>query len=226
MKCRRVEEVLPLLVEGDLGRRKSLRMAKHLEDCRSCRDLAAEYRESQSWLRTNSQKLDLDESVFDGLRRQVLSQIRQDNVATGVRGPRFIPAVAVGILIIVAGIALYFSQRDRQSDGSRSPELVQEQRETPAGTPQKVIRAAVPRSASKRVKPRRRVTPAVRVEREEVAITPTEQPLVSDVPEVSMSGSAEQVDPHTLRIEIQTSDPNIRIIWFARSPSKPESEDQ
>lgn len=113
MNCTHIEKLLPLYVEGDLDRERMEMVMTHLEACQECQERAAEFEESQSWLRSYAPP-DFDEAFFDGLRQSVQSEI-----ARAPRRPNFfqliaerwswqpVMALVMALLVIVGGLVLY-----------------------------------------------------------------------------------------------------------------------
>ncbi|MGH9904304.1 MAG: hypothetical protein ACRD8U_01830, partial [Pyrinomonadaceae bacterium] len=71
-------------------------------------------------------------------------------------------------------------------------------------------------SPTKRPQERKRSTPR---KLDRFAGIAKENDLASPAPE--LTPLSRDADERTLRVEIQTKDPNIRIIWFARHETKP-----
>lgn len=113
MNCTHIEKLLPLFVEGDLDAKQAEIVLTHLDACPKCQGRAAEYEESQNWLRSYSPP-EFDETFFDGLRQSVQSEI-----ARAQRRPNFfqliwerwgwqpVMAAAMALLVIVSGIMIY-----------------------------------------------------------------------------------------------------------------------
>lgn len=237
MKCRRIEKLIPLYVEGDLASGIAARIASHLELCGKCNWLADEYKESQSWLCSSDQPV-FDEAELRSLKAGVLRQIAE----TGAKPSRFanliqhwsrrqVLALSAAMLIVFGAVVFYIYQA-----GLRAKPLVDEsatvtpenngstpqQATTDQATADKSPRAVVSKTRGSTARPagkRRHASPET-LEQEL-------QPLVSQAnpPEQSGTGSMRAGGsddlPEMLRIDIQTGDPNIRIIWFA--PKEVES---
>ena len=113
MNCTHIEKLLPLYVEGDLDTQQAEMVLTHLDACPKCQERAAEYEESQNWLRSYSPP-QFDETFFEGLRQSVQSEI-----ARAQRRPNFfqliverwgwqpVMAAAMALLVIVSGLVLY-----------------------------------------------------------------------------------------------------------------------
>jgi hypothetical protein len=203
MKCQVVQRLLPLFVEGDLPERKSARVRLHLEDCLGCRGVQEQYRRSQQWLRASALPA-VDGERLEALRRAVWRQIDQqprpaplwlaiERGWASLRRWASQPPVAVAALgLVVLGSVtmtrgLGGSRLGAQLDLASQPALEERIDEwaEPAEDPE-LLAAATP---------------------EEMA----------DGTENGQS-EGEPVDENAaskMRIEIQTQDPNVRIIWFA-----------
>jgi len=249
MNCRRIEQLLPLYVGGDLKSSLANRIASHLEWCGRCNWLADEFRESQSWVRSYESPV-FDESFVGDLKQRVLEAAAKPHSRAsmlpswiGQWNRRQVLALGATCFVVVAMLALYIYQSRVNLNSNivsriSNPEISNETKEKPSivtkaapGASFKAIQVAVKRRRS--VKPR---TPDV-----EIASRHLEPPRPGPVEEVPANANAvEQVDNSTdmpadsremLRIEIQTSDPNIRIIWFSpkevdRQPTKPLTNTQ
>src|SRR5687767_6735186 len=74
MKCTHIEKLLPLFIEQDLDAKQLRSVHDHLEDCVACRRLAAEFRESQDWLRETAAipfPEFSEQSLRDSIRREI-----------------------------------------------------------------------------------------------------------------------------------------------------------
>jgi anti-sigma factor RsiW len=235
-----MEELIPLYVEGDLDPARNEEMIVHLKSCERCSAVCDDLRESQEWLRAYATP-QFDADFFDSLKRGVLTRIEREQPR-----PSFFQliarhwrlntalATATALLLVFGAIALYIYQngagdenrvKDNIAEKSRSndeqpPAIVNPEPrpviEQPAPRPQK--RIAQPRPALARSKG---VSPAE-----------TDLPLISENTEPDISETEPQTEliespvtpPGMMRIEIQTSDPTIRIIWFTpkEADSKPK----
>jgi putative zinc finger protein len=238
MNCRRVQKLIPLHIEGDLQASAADRVESHLEWCGRCNWIADEYRDSQTWLHT-AQPPDFDETFLDDLKRDVMKRVAENNA----RPSRFasllqqwsrrqILALAAGFVVVLGVVALYFYQ----ARGKGNPQMISEVVEQPRSDERKPDRQPQPRTAAgtapgassnkRHVAVNRRrnlrsfaghsVVTAQAPKRTlvfqtngttETATAPTDQ---SD----AQNGIANRTRD-MLRIEIQTGDPSIRIIWFA-----------
>ena len=245
MNCRRVETMIPLYVEGDLESRSSDRIASHLEWCGRCNWLADEYKESQSWLRSAEPPV-FDDTFLTDLKRDVLkgvSNTRPSFLAsllgsslarwTQQWNRRQVLALGAAFMIIFGVLVLYLS-RTRVNDVGAAREIAgQPQGEDKNNPSLPLLTPGTKRApgASSEGRHRSRV-------RSLVSERTVEPPLFSeankspetDSPNKKIVPDATFDSREMLRIEIQTSDPNIRIIWFAPketdSPTKPVTDTQ
>jgi Putative zinc-finger len=233
MNCRRIQGLIPLYVEGDLNTGKAARVRSHLEECSECARVSSEYRASQQWLRSYTPP-DFEADFFDGLRRGVLREIeagRSRRPWFSLFDPRLAlkPAsLALASLVVVGasiGLALYVHPGMKNEEvplylrgdagavqvpglDNRAPSDID------WGLPDPKPRS--PRRAPKRGAAR----DFERVGEGRAALaTLGESPSPEPFTPTGMGGEA---PGKVLRIELQTGDPNIRIIWFAPSESNAE----
>lgn len=233
MKCRRVEKLIPLYVEGDLASGKANHLASHLEWCGRCNWLADEYRESQSWLRVSATP-EFDQSLLENFKAGVLRRIENDDSKPSLLGAviqqwtrRQIFALSAAMLMIVGVVVFYIYQTRVNTQPS-----TKEARQTPEI--ENVPQPALPQVHGTETTPgagsmerhfaSSRASRKLRTASTVIATRTVELPTQlqpAPIPEDLITGSIETEQPPMLRIEIQTSDPNIRIIWFA--PKEVES---
>jgi len=234
MNCRRVEKLMPLYVQGDLASGIAERLASHLEWCGRCNWLADEYKESQSWLRS-SQEPEFDEADLHALKAGVLSRIADTSAKPSLLaslaqhwGRRQVLALSAAMLIIFGVLVFYIYQASMRA----KPSVIEAKIEPPDTRPVQpgVTPPEVDQGTSKETKSRKssqasnrasiKPRPAAPMSAQQAALSPTPQ---QSLPEPPGTNAAEPVgeifDSYNsegmLRIELQTGDPNIRIIWFA-----------
>jgi hypothetical protein len=242
MNCRRVEKLIPLYVEGDLASGIADRLTSHLDWCGRCNWLADEYKESQSWLRT-SEPPEFDEAGLTAFKAGVLSRIEETSARPSLLASlvhqwsrRQVLALSAAMLIIFGALVFYIYQVRTRAN----PAVLEAVEPPPNG---ETIRPNEPRLAtnpgtaagadlSKPHHGKSHANTKSRGGNPTIAEHTFEPPFMSQTHRLEESGtaSAEPADalpgsgddsPEMLRIEIQTSDPNIRIIWFA--PKEVES---
>ena len=228
MNCRRIEELIPLYVGGDVDRRLSGEVQSHLKTCDGCAELAAQYEASRNWL--SGAPPEFDEALLADVKRGVMRELESAKPQAGlfevmseaIARTLLRPAVAA-VLLLIAFCALTFwlyvekhgstpptqavapedrvapERVARDSDGDASPGAEQQQQRTRVNHHPRAIDVSGNR---------RRGSMGVTAEQ---AIT-----QITEATNEAQSPSAVAVDSDgMLRIEIQTVDPNIRIIWFA-----------
>ena len=235
MNCRRIEELIPLYVEGDLDTDKAGAVASHTLTCAGCGKLVAEYEESQRWLRSYTPPR-FDDALLDDMKLSVLREINgRKTRATFLNrlaerwSPRLVLATSAAFLIIFAALAFYVYQNKSGVGNDMATGGKQENQapETPPGpeiAPGVEAAKSAPRASFIR-RPRRRLPSGAH--RETVAGSLKKRELLVERPglkgvQQAMAGetkdtltSEQATSPGVLRIEIQTSDPSIRIIWFS-----------
>jgi hypothetical protein len=248
MDCSRIEELIPLYVEGDLAPEHQSSMSSHLKGCGRCAGLAREYTESQRWLRSAAPP-EFDEAFFGGLRASVLAEIE----SRGAR-PSWLqllaarwslrPAFAAAAVLVLLGLVAFYllTGRGRDARDQYPPDkLIQvppgSGPESPAtGEPKdRVERAGVEeeRSSGDAMAPGKQATPPKRdravarhklfAGRRSVAKRPAPVPARVVEDEGGLATLNGVIGAAAVRIEIQTSDPNVRIIWFATKESETQS---
>jgi len=189
-----VLDQLPLWVEGDLGTSEQAAVEGHLAGCPACRVAAEQLKTSQVWLR-EALASPFNASDQDRLRRKVLDQIRAE---AAVKPSRRLAARG-GLLTACAASLLIATLVWRQ--GGRH-----EDSPTAVGPP-----PAPPVAARPTLEPppvgHGLTTPSTRLQ---TRATPIQE-------------SASPPTGGPTRIEFQTTDPTIRIIWLAQSGPLPDT---
>jgi anti-sigma factor RsiW len=197
MKCQVIARWLPLYVDGDLPPRKNERVRRHLESCLPCRGLSEEYRRSQQWLRASAGPA-LPGEKLEALRQAVWRRVEREPRPSPLRlaveralvalrhwaGQPAVAGAAVG-LVVLGSVTM------TRVAGPGGPHLV-----VPPEAPQEEVADEAPAEAD---------DPGILA-----AATPDEMEA-SDPAEGEPS---EETSDSRMRIEIQTKDPNVRIIWL------------
>ena len=238
MNCRRVQKLIPLHVEGDLRTGIANQIESHLEWCGRCNWLADEYKESQRWLHA-SQPPEFDEAFLQGLKRGVMKQVAETNPRPSLFASlaqqwsrRQILALAASFMVVLGMVALYFYQARAKSNSQvgynvvegppteelkpiRQPQREMGAGEAPGARANKYHRASHGRRNFK-AQAGRSVVASQAVDRMLGSQTSgtTEPANALTVQSGAQYGAANR-SRDMLRIEIQTGDPSIRIIWFA-----------
>jgi hypothetical protein len=239
MNCTHIKRLIPLYVGGDLNTQQVAGVRKHIETCERCRDLVAEFEESQNWLRDFTAP-QFDEAVFENLGNAVREEIARVesrpslfDLLTPIWSLRSVIAASLVLALLTAGLLLY-TNRPKSPDkplitekaAFPVPERVNEQ------TKGNTIDTGLNRHSRREklaASHRSRRRPAPRVDNTKGE---TNLPVLGaialnnhfieqrpDIEEITLPSQSDivmnrNVDREMLRIEMQTADPNIRIIWF------------
>ena len=233
MNCRRVQKSIPLYVEGDLDFHATAKIELHLEQCGRCNWIADEYKESQAWWRSDDLPR-FDEARLGAIKSNVLMAI-DDAAKNRSRfawlgayfSRRYVFALATAMVILSAAVVLYLYQqrgnasRDSNVAGVESTPGKDEPTDSvnnaandtvtgrhSGGTQKQRYRRQIVRTSRRSLASKPSIDRDVNVEQSVTATT------IETVPSPPLYTSSRR-DPDVLRIEIQTSDPKIRIIWFA-----------
>ncbi|HSF25622.1 MAG TPA: zf-HC2 domain-containing protein [Blastocatellia bacterium] len=228
MNCRRVEELIPLYAGGDLDRRPAREVQTHLERCNGCAKLAAEFKASANWLAEATPEL--DQTVLAEIKHGVMREIRTmkprpgwfELITRALAATVSRPAVAAALLSIVIGALTFWVFVGRKAstptEAKGPPDQIVEPERLPTVADNNDSPTALPKerligendhprvvrfSKSKRRMPRAIGNPQVATQ------------LASSSHEAQPPSLLPVDADRMLRIEIQTGDPSIRIIWFA-----------
>jgi hypothetical protein len=239
LNCKRAAQMISMYVGRDLGDVSEREVAAHLATCDQCRKLAEEYSESSSLVAQACTPPEFGEEFYSGIRSAVLEKIARDRLRStpSLFRRRWVYATAFAAIVIIAGVTLQYFR------GAR-PQPQQSVAVIPQGTGQAIIgetgetspAPAPPRSVSP-TSPRKSRGPRTPVAQLQKTIAPAPQLPTSASTGVSPAGlevaklspgsptsSGRSSTSPVSRIEIQTADPNIRIIWLTPRDSQ-ESEE-
>jgi hypothetical protein len=207
MDCKYVEERVWLYVEGDLGPKQQQAVAQHAVSCPRCARSVEEAASSQEWLRS-SEPAAFDENfmatVRMGARNRIAelkgSRLRSVGMFARLNWKPLI--IACPSLLLVCWFVVHWAIDGRLNQGGNDPltmsgVLTRKEGMKPADAGPLIGEGLKDKDAvqhKRRIKKRVEQTPAA--ESEDASMLPA-------------SGEP------PLRIEIQTDDPNVRIIWFA-----------
>jgi anti-sigma factor RsiW len=241
MNCTIVETLLPLYVEGDASEREAEAVRSHLSGCQDCRAVAEEFRASQSRLH-NFAAPEFGAAFYEQIRGAVLREINSGN-ANDARRPSLFealrasfqwrPAVAFSLaLLMLAGAlsltALYRSRLETgaalsaldksMGDFSLSPQIEAERidRDSNGGSV-RVSNTGFTARNTARQRSARGARATVQPESAMPQSTNTAATASAEVKQKTAPVNQNAAAPvqAVARMEIQTSDPNIRIIWLA-----------
>jgi hypothetical protein len=247
MNCRRIEQLLPLYAGGDLKSSLATRIASHLEWCGRCNWLADEFKESQSWLRSYESPV-FDEAFVGDLKQRVLEGVAEPrsraSVLTSWIGQwnrRQVLALAATCFVVAAMLALYTYQSRVKLDSNivskvSSREDSPETKGKPVSKPASGASFKAGQVAAKRHHSFKSQTAGSEIASRHLEAPPKRpdeggSAHANAIEQLDNSSDVPADSREMLRIEIQTSDPNIRIIWFSpkevdRQPIKPLTNTQ
>ena len=231
MKCRRVKKLLPLYIEGDLALNRTEKISAHLEWCGQCNWLADEYKESQDWLRTN-QTPEFDQAFLDSFKSTVMRRVEENAVRPSMLATiaqhwsrRQLLAIS-GVTFIAIGMVLFYVYQTRLNVRVATEEAAKQIHETenvPGDVPKMNVDNESHEHPSVSNKPLHHPA-SQKTHKSEPITNAQESPLFSQVNRWNELGITNEVavtpsnvkddSPEMLRIDIQTADPNVRIIWF------------
>jgi anti-sigma factor RsiW len=234
MNCKQVEELLPLYVGHDLEDERAGRITAHLDTCTHCARLAEEYAEAGQLFHQFAVP-QFSEATYATVRQNVLREIERESEAPGLLDlllrpfqPRFRWAISTAVLLAVCAFAYYFvaNRENRSHDQKANAHIELAAAGIAGGSTAVATRSPVPRlnlvdqhETVKRRPAGGRHSLAVATNSRKPRLNQTawkpmnagEPPAVpGTVPETSVSSRK------PMRLEIQTKDPNIRIIWFSQ----------
>jgi hypothetical protein len=247
MNCKDAQELLPLYIGRDLEERRAKLVMAHVQSCTECAGSVVEYRETRELLQQFTPP-PFSEEVYAGIRQRVLRDIEREATPPGLSRlleslfrPRLSWAVATALLLAVSVFAFYFianranERRDgkqlaesgskvvgptspsiKGSEGRRPADPVKNRvpvRELAGGTHPSQRRKGIGDAPDRSATVNSPDTPSLSAETLPNNLV---APAVVPAPDAATSEK-------TLRVEIQTKDPNIRIIWFTPQPTKQDS---
>jgi len=235
MNCNRVEELLPLYVGHDLEEERTRLVTAHVHSCTECTRSAREYRETNQLLQQFGPP-QFSEETYLAVRNGVLREIeRQSNATTLLKfvsrlfQPRLMWAVSTAVLLAVCLFAYYFianrtnEQRFEQANGASQPDKFKD-----LGTASgKDLKPALTGTADARPalgtgSRKSRFTQTVWHSRRagEAPAVLVREATCSPIEPTSPTRNSSLPSDKTLRLEIQTTDRNIRIIWFSHPSTR------
>jgi hypothetical protein len=238
MNCKSVQELLPLYVSRDLDEKCTHQVRAHLQSCAECGASASEYHETRQMLQEFAPP-SFSEGFYSGIRQSVWREIQQEIPDTktapltrlfdGLFRPRLGWALVSALLLAVGLSAFYFiAQRgnDNRQVSDRPSELA----------PRKGPSSSTSNQGSKGSdtaivsgEPKQRPYIRKRLARSADRLHTL---AVSNRPQRSLGNEAalesnKLAEPNTVessekvfRLEMQTRDPNIRIIWLTPQRTK------
>ncbi len=224
MNCSQIEKFLPLFISTDLEPNQSAIVAAHLANCAACQIEAERLSVSQNWLQ-NLAAPEFSETQFAQMRANVFAQIETAGAQKIVR-PWFgwqlkfgMAAVALLVVIVTALITIRQSSSQIVSVAQREFPNPSNPVATASGTMPRAVASRLTTRTKKFVKRIGARTASTPLITETIAPSKESQidntALAGKLPALQVPNEQPQNDaPEMLRIEIQTADPNIKIIWL------------
>jgi len=223
MNCKQTEELLPLYAGRDLEEERATVVTEHLQTCAACARVANEYRESVRLTEQFAPPV-FSEAVYAGIRQRVQREIETEALAPGwshtiasLFRSRLTWAMASMLLIVVSLFAIYFMM----NRGNVEPQLANQppanvepgtNERSKSGPPDSSVPAGVNTGGDKQHLARGHQLQ--RRKRSRDTLADRVNTVAAKSPEATSTSK-------TLRLEIQTKDPKIRIIWFVEPETKP-----
>ena len=238
MNCKHVQELLPLYVGRDLEEKRAQMVMAHVQSCVACTGSADEYRETRQLIKQFAPP-PVSDAVYAGIRQRVLREIEQE--APGVSRlldslfrPRLRWAVATALALAVSVFALYFiaNRRNNQqqvagsgrtldvptSPAIRGVDVRPVQKRDPVQGLAGITHQSLRRKSSGAAADRSRSTTVNSTGPQSMSAQTL--PNENNTFEADAVPAGDSAAPEkTLRVEMQTRDPNIRIIWFSHPPN-------
>ena len=222
MNCKQTEELLPLYAGRDLEEERATLVTEHLQTCAACARVANEYRESVLLTEQFAPPV-FSEAVYAGIRERVQREIATEARApawsqtiASLFGSRLAWAIASMLLIVVSLFAIYFMM----NRGNVEPQLANQppanvqpgtNERSKSGPPDSSVPAGVNTGGDKQHLARGHQLQ--RRKRSSDTLADRVNTVAAKSPEATSTSK-------TLRLEIQTKDPKIRIIWFVEPETK------
>ena len=250
MNCEQTKELLPLYAGRDLEKKRATLVTEHLQTCAACALVADQYRESVHWTEQFAPPV-FNDAVFAGIRQRVLSEIETNAMSrassrriASLFQPRLTWAIASVLLAVVSLFAIYIivnSGNDKQqlartppakllagtnerfNSGMQSDKPADLQSSLNTGAKDQRL-AGIRQHERKRSRGRLadHLNTVGATSRDGMSTANNASSQTGTLPGPTLfppHDSAALVN--TLRVEIQTPDPKIRIIWFVPQETKP-----
>lgn len=228
MNCKQLDELLPLYAGRDLDEKRARLVSEHVQICSACARVAGEYQDAVELAQQFAPPVFTD-NAYASVRRQVMRQIEDAPTAPLLPQmfvswfrPRMAWAAASALIIAFGFFALYLVV-NRTTDVPpvanihptvKSPEQPPQPMTIPQITETEGAEEKKPAEVKgKRLGNRRPIRTVNTVDIQLRAAS-----ISSKLPDPEATNSLPAVDAapgeSPLRVEIQTKNPNIRIIWF------------
>ena len=216
MNCKNVEPLLSLYVGRDLEEEQSRSVTAHLQSCTECSLAADEYSAASQLLQRYEPPFFSDET-YAGIRGQVLNEIERESHARvwpGIFSQLFLALVQPRMRWITAALLLAISVTALYLSRSRSHQLPNDQQvAVRSEINNDLARSSSSFSSKGQV---RMATTSRQITRKKKAN--------AGVVAANRSPHLDKTQPSSasapVRVEMQTSNRNIRIIWLSSQPPR------
>ncbi len=246
MNCPKFETQIALYVGGDLSNKEVNELEQHLNSCQECSQFMVGLQESQLSL-TNFGQLNIDEQIFSTMRANVMAEIRKQDNQIGWWQKIFNfsfgswrYAFASGVILAVLATSTYLlfvnkkevtsqATNNQANSSSEKPLVKADSKLAKSEVINNVeeVRQPVEYKKNRYIRASRKVNKNVIKD-----IQPTntsEIALVNDINKANNNQkftidnvALENIMDNKVKMEIQTSNPNVRIIWFVNKEEKVE----
>jgi len=237
MNCKQIDELLPLYAGRDLDEKRARLVSEHIQICSTCARVAGEYRDAVELAQHFAPPV-FSDNVYASVRRQVMQQIEDEpappllpQMFVSWFRPRIAWAAASALIIAFGFFALYLvvnRTADVQPVANIHPAVNPEQTPELMAAPRTTEPVRPPSPLKPGDEKRRRIHSFVNRSPHVAANAPNSSRAASISPKLrgpedtNILPAVDAIpEKPPLRVEIQTKDPNIRIIWFSHSNSKP-----
>jgi len=238
VNCQQAGKLLPLYAGGDLDQKREQLVAAHVQLCATCAAEVVEFHTTGRLLQELTLPV-IRDGAYDEIRRQVWQRIESDSAGprvpwrfAGWFQPRAAWAAATIVVIAIMLTAIYVISNRRGAPRSSETEIAghNQKSDGPTASNSPVKQSEVPvklKAGSYQGRGARRIrhfgqpVPA-NAERGSLAANASVASSVTVKPRFEKSSSDSTAEPglKDIRMEIQTSNPNIRIIWLSQPESK------
>ncbi len=204
-----LEEKIALLAGGDLGDKETAELERHLSECGTCSARVENYREDRRALSV-LREAGIDECDCDSVRRSVMQQLPMERrFRLGFAPLRWALLSAAVLIAAVIGIGYWSRTPGPQRAGS--PQAGERQVEPKPAKP--ALRAGATAETGPARPSAARVAVMPRVPQRKSSPVPS-LPAVNIAAETAAIARRPQVQDEVI-IKLETSDPNVVIIWLA-----------
>jgi len=252
MNCKQVEELLPLYVGHDLEDGRAGMITAHVQTCTHCAGSVEEYVEAGQLVQQSAAP-QFSEATYASVRQSVLHEIKRESETPRLRDlllrpfqPRLMWAVSTAVLLAACALAYYFvASRPNVLHDQKANAVIKLAPDGAAdgrGPEQSSSPAVIAGSPDHRLNPlHKTVKPNLagglhsltmaKNSRKPRLSQPSWHSRTQDEP-AAVPGAVPATfetsisSRKPMRLEIQTRDPNIRIIWFSQPPANEGSPNE